>query len=180
GKQQCEDSTDQSKRNIQQYEQRTFHGVEGIKKQNKNEKHTERDHQTEPQHCALLIFKLAAPGDEVTRLESYLGLHPLLHICNYAAHVSAAVKNRNAGHSHAGLPADIKTTALNTNLGDLVQSNAQSPGSVNQDVPDGAYAIARVVAYSRRYLEAFFTFPNFGRRFTSDGGLDDILNVGNV
>src|SRR5262247_3589322 len=127
-----------------------------------------------------MIFKLAAPGDEVTRRESNLGFHAPLHICNYAAHVSAADKNRNGGHSHAGFPADIQAATLNADLGDLVQSNAQSPRGVNQDVADGAYVIARLVAYSRRHLEAFFTFPNFSRRFTTDGGLDHILYVGNV
>src|SRR5262249_59203141 len=105
------------------------------KTQNKNEKEAQRHDQAQPRHGALLIFKLAAPGNEVTRRESNLGFHALLHICNYAAHVSAADKNRNGGHSHAGLPADIKTTALKPALRTLVQSNANSPRGSNEAVP---------------------------------------------
>src|SRR5262249_17930375 len=136
--------------------------------------------QTEPRHGALLVFKLAAPRHEITRRESNLGLHPLLHICNHATHIAPADENRDGGHSHAGFPADIKAATLNTDLGDLVQSDVQSSGSVNQDVPDGPDVISRFVADSRRHLEAFFAFPNFSRRFSTYGGLDDILNVGNV
>src|SRR5439155_4118860 len=176
GKEQRQNAADEGERHIQQDQQRALNRFERVKKQHKNQENAHRHDDGQALHGPLLVFKLAAPGDEVTRRAIDGRFDFLLHFLHQAAHVASANEDGDGLDAHAELAADVHAAAAGTEGGNLFQRDVKAARGVHEDLSNvGQFAFSFLEPHD--HAEMFLSFPQFGGGPAAKSGLNHVLDV---
>src|SRR5207302_9793605 len=131
-------------------------------------------------HGPALVLELAPPGEEAVGRELDLGGDAALGLGDEAAQVPAADVTLDADEAHVCLAVDGRLAGGDLDPGELAERDLGAVGGGDADVGDAVEGGARGLGEAYGDVEVALALPEGGRGLAADGGLDDVLDVGDV
>ena len=131
-------------------------------------------------HGALLILELAAPGDEIAGRQFHRRVDFLLRLGDEAADVAVGHVALDDDAPLCHFAADLRRAFGDVDLGELAERNERAARRRNENFLDRLDIVARCFGKTHGEAENFQAFINLARFLAADGGLDHVLNVGDV
>src|SRR5439155_6750959 len=132
-------------------------------------------------HGPALVLELAPPGDEAVGRQRDLGGDAALGLGDEAAEVAAADVTLDADEAHVRLAVDGRLPGGDLDAGELAERDlGGAVGGGDAHVGDAVEGGARGLGEAHGDVEVALALPQGGGGLAADGGLDDVLDVGDV